>query len=212
MNKIETLIDTLRPVYDFLYIEEEPVKADVIFVFGGVGDERAKYAAKLWKQGFAPWVLVTGKCGIYTADLKTTEAARYRLLLIEYGVPDSAIIVEENATNFGENVRFGVEMLTRHNVTIRSVIMIARGFLMTRCSATFAIQFPDIKTFACSFPEPLVHYLSDSNDPGWSGWRLCKEVERIEGYVKEGFMASVDVPPNVLGIAQSYLTEHPEFS
>ena len=47
----------LKQIEDFIFIEDKPEKADVIFVPGNGYPQMAAHAAELWKEGFAPYVL-----------------------------------------------------------------------------------------------------------------------------------------------------------
>lgn len=51
-------------ISDFIFVEDAPQKADVIFVPGGNYPDAAVHAAKLYRQGFAPYVLPSGKYSI----------------------------------------------------------------------------------------------------------------------------------------------------
>lgn len=46
---------------DYIFVKDEPQKADVIFVPGNGYPQMAVHAAKLWKEGFAPVVLPSGR-------------------------------------------------------------------------------------------------------------------------------------------------------
>lgn len=51
-------------VTDFIFVEQEPQKADVIFVPGGNYPEAAVHAAELYHAGFAPYILPSGRFSI----------------------------------------------------------------------------------------------------------------------------------------------------
>lgn len=51
-------------VTDFIFVEQEPQKADVIFVPGGNYPEAAAHAAELYHAGFAPYILPSGRFSI----------------------------------------------------------------------------------------------------------------------------------------------------
>jgi uncharacterized SAM-binding protein YcdF (DUF218 family) len=83
--------------------ERRPV--DAIVVLGAaqydgrpspVFEARLEHAVALWKQGIAPWFVVTG--GNLPGD-RTTEAAVARAYAIANGVPESAILGEDVAHN-----------------------------------------------------------------------------------------------------------------
>lgn len=66
--------------------------------------DRAYFSALLWKSGKAPIVMPSGT-GLVNADRK---------FLLDLGVPDSAIMVENEARNTEENAKFVGELLVRH--------------------------------------------------------------------------------------------------
>lgn len=49
---------------DFIFVEDAPEKADVLFVPGGAYGEIAEHAARLYRQGYVPRILVSGKYSI----------------------------------------------------------------------------------------------------------------------------------------------------
>lgn len=51
-------------ISDFIFVEDAPRKADVIFVPGGNYPDAAVHAAELYRQGFAPYILPSGKYSI----------------------------------------------------------------------------------------------------------------------------------------------------
>ena len=73
----------------FLIVEDPLEKADVILVLsGGRKDERVRQGAELYRQGYAPWVLLSGGEeleGIAVPDLLRQQAVRH-------GIPDSALL------------------------------------------------------------------------------------------------------------------------
>jgi uncharacterized SAM-binding protein YcdF (DUF218 family) len=63
---------------------------------GGVFEARLQHAVELWKQGLAPYLIVTG--GKLPLDI-TTEAATARAWAIAHGVPNDAILAEDKGRN-----------------------------------------------------------------------------------------------------------------
>ena len=51
-------------ISDFIFVEDTPQKADVIFVPGGNYPDAAVHAAARYRQGFAPYILPSGKYSI----------------------------------------------------------------------------------------------------------------------------------------------------
>ena len=102
----------IQAVNEFIFVEDQPEKADVIFVPGSRKIENAIRAAELYKAGYAPYVLPSGRfstlhgrfLGVpekYAADYPdeyATEWEFYRAVLLKHGVPDEAILRDDQAT------------------------------------------------------------------------------------------------------------------
>lgn len=54
----------LQNITDFVFTQDEPQKSDVIFIPGNRYPQMAKRAAELWKEGFAPIAVPSGKYSI----------------------------------------------------------------------------------------------------------------------------------------------------
>ena len=52
MNRI------IQDISDFIFVENKPEKADIIFVAGGSFPEPAEIAADLWKEKYAPKIFI----------------------------------------------------------------------------------------------------------------------------------------------------------
>lgn len=68
-------------ITEFIFVENQPQKADVIFLPGGAYPEAALYAAKLYQECYAPLVLPSGKYSIMKGrfELSPQEAERRRM-------------------------------------------------------------------------------------------------------------------------------------
>lgn len=68
---------------------------------GGVFAARLQHAVDLWKEGLAPYLVVTG--GKLPGDV-TTEAATARAWAIAHGVPPEAILAEDHGRTTLESI------------------------------------------------------------------------------------------------------------
>ena len=124
-----------------------PVPADAIVVFaGGVGEsgkagggaqERLKRAVDLFHGGYAGH-LVLSSGFVYSFH----EAESMRALAIDQGVPASAIVLEERATNTFENVTYAHEILRQHGW--RRVLLVSSPYHMRRALLVWRKQAPDV--------------------------------------------------------------------
>lgn len=114
-----------------LKISQALQKADAIVVFaGGVGEsgqarqgyeERTKYAAELYKAGYAKY-LVFSSGYVYVFE----EPKLMQALAVSLGVPKEAIILEEKAKNTYENIKFSNQIIKNHNW--RKVLLITSPY------------------------------------------------------------------------------------
>jgi len=202
MDKIDQVksdleyVQLLAPLWNFLSLSETPAQSDVIFVFGCIDMNIPKYAAKLWKAGFAGKILVTGDSGLMKSnEFNCTEAEAFADCIKKTGVPKENIFIESMAKNTGENVRFGMELLVKYNVNPKSLLLVARPFSMQRCVATFHKFYPNIKVTPCPAPGSIIDYV-DRPRPEFA-LRLVAELDRLENYPALGFTAPIFIPATI---------------
>lgn len=82
--------------------------------------ERLDYGLKLYKEGKFPHIIVSG--GLDKPDLKYTEGQGMRNYLIEQGVPESAIYMENEATSTYENLLFSKKIMIREGLSSAVII------------------------------------------------------------------------------------------
>lgn len=129
----------------------------IVAISGGDTPARAEEAIKLYKAGWAPKVVFSG------AALDTTgpsNAAAMRKQALAAGVPDSAIVLEENATDTIQNASSSYRLLA----DARRIILVTSPYHQRRASIEFERIFGD--TVA------IVNHPT-STDRAWSGtWYL----------------------------------------
>ncbi len=204
----ETTRDRIRPLWDFLAVSEPPVPADVIFVFGSQDLAVPARAAELYHEGYAPRVLLTGSYGRMTRNLfPQPEALVFRDHLIGAGVPKSAVVTEAEASNTLENVQLGMRALDHAGVAPRTLLLVAKHFVMRRCVATFARQFDDVAVVPCP-PRGGIDTAVDRSGPAFVA-RLVAEVERLERYADQGDIRRDRVPAPVTSIVAGFAPREP---
>ena len=115
---------------------DEARRADAIVVLGaaqysgqpsGVFEARLQHAVDLWKEGLAPYLIVTG--GKLPDDV-TTEAATARAWAIANGVPEEAILGEYQGRNTLESLEGVATVMRRHD--LHSVLVVSDRTHMLR--------------------------------------------------------------------------------
>lgn len=107
-------------------------KADALIVLGGEPFARPTETARLYKEGVAPKVFVTG----------LGDFSRNRQILKNGGVPDAKIVTEGKATTTYENAMLLKPLLEAAKV--RSALIITSPFHTRRALATFRKVMPEI--------------------------------------------------------------------
>ena len=200
-------LDQVNQLWKYLVVSDSPTTADVIFVFGSQDLRVADRAAELFLDSHAPTILVTGRYGRMTRGVfEKPEALIFRDRLVRSAIPENSIVCEPRATNTLENVRFGLRMLRRRGVNVRSALLVAKGFVTRRCVATFEAEQPDILVRAC----PPTTRLEDSIDrtPEEFIARLVAELDRLEYYGAKGDIVCEPIPRDVRVAAMKIREEH----
>ncbi|WP_454053123.1 hypothetical protein [Clostridium sp. Marseille-Q7071] len=63
-------------ITDFIFLQDEIEKANIIFIPGGSHPELGEYSAELWKQGFAPLVMPSGGVSIKTGKFNGVKSRK----------------------------------------------------------------------------------------------------------------------------------------
>lgn len=192
-------------IWNYMLMHTPLEKADAIFVLCSHDTRVAERAAELFNGGYAPLVIVSGGTGKLTQDIfDKPEAEAFKDILVAGGVAEDKIIVEPNATNTGENVRFTYALLRELGKTLRSFILVQKPYMERRTYATFKKQWPDAAT-TITVTSPVMSYEEYMN-----GSSIDKELvisvmvgdlQRIREYPKLGFQIEQDIPE---GVRQAY--------
>lgn len=86
----------------------KPEKADVIIVLGGDDGLRVEKGGRLYNEGYAPNVLVTG---IDSRYYKPTQPNWRERRLSELGIPEEAILIDTNSETTWEEARNSIERM-----------------------------------------------------------------------------------------------------
>ncbi len=133
------------------YLPRSLPEADAIVVLGGgtkpwlpprpwvevseAGD-RVLYAAKLYREGKAPWLILSGGRAPWLGDGgRISEAAEMAAIATFAGVPASAILQEPNSLNTYENGLYVRHILRSRR--LRRVLLVTSAWHMPRAMAVF---------------------------------------------------------------------------
>lgn len=147
----------IRDITSFVFVEDQPELADAIMVVGGSYPEAAEAAADLWKQGYAPYVLIGGGVSIKTGKFPgprskqeiyckeyQTEFDFYQDVLQINGVPDEAVFGENRSGFTRENALFARQVAEEHGISLKKVLLICKAFHARRCLMFYQAAFPAV--------------------------------------------------------------------
>lgn len=184
--------DNLRLIAEYMMPDIVPAPSDIGFMFGtrhGV-EEFCGTALSLWQRQMFGKLLISGGP---TGGEHRPEARVIAQRLIGMGMPASALILEEAATNAGENVILGRDKIAEvmDLGSIKTVLVIGKVCSTRRYLMTMKRHWPEVKV--CAAP---VNYFGLPTER-WHEHdefraRVVGEFSRIEDYVKRGFLTEVE--------------------
>ena len=143
----------LQEMTDFVFLEDEPEKADVIFLPGCEEGALARTAAGLYHQGYAPWIVPSGKYAKWTGhsvvEEYETECDYFTRILLEEGVPESAILQEREATYTYQNAINTRKILDEKGIEVKCALLCCQAFHARRSKMYYQILFPDTRILVC---------------------------------------------------------------
>jgi uncharacterized SAM-binding protein YcdF (DUF218 family) len=139
--------------------------------------------------------VLSGNSGHWTRHIwSRPEAHVFRERAIANGIPGELILVEDRATNFGENIRYSRALLQN----VESVALITKPAAVLRVKLAAEVQWPDTNVHVDC---PSIEFPRDaSNVVGVLGAidELVGDVQRIQEYPKLGYQAPHEFPADIL--------------
>lgn len=180
----------INDITDFIFVADEPRKADLIIAVGGSYPQLPERAAELYRGGLAPYVLTTGR---YTHNLGhfrgvsdkieiydkpyATECDFYHNVLTRNGVPETAIIREDKSEYTRANAEFSRAIVDEKGLKADTVMVVCKSFHARRCQMFFQSAFS--KSEVLMIP---VDIRTGENRDDW--FKSEKGIQRILGEVK----------------------------
>jgi len=188
-----------RRLWDYHQMGHTPRPCSVAIGLGSHDLGVADTAVDLYKRGMAPLLVFTGATSPTTRErMPRGEAVHYRERALELGVPSSAVLVEPNARNTGENIRFSRAVLEEAGVDVSSVLLISKPYEERRAYATARKLWPEVEIVSASTPMTLEEYADSIQDARLVIDMLVGALQRLLIYPEQGYMISQTVPDDVL--------------
>ena len=177
--------------------KDDGIKGECIWVFGSKNDleERLNLAIKLYKDKRAPYILFSGGKG---KDGQVSEAKIMKEKALSQGIPENAILTEEESYNTIENIICSMLVLERKFLlqNINRLIVVSSAFHIQRLSLTLSRYMPKWIKYS---------YCYDENSPvsknNWKNDEIAKnrveyEAKGIIFYAKNKYIDDKDINLN----------------
>jgi len=159
----------------------------------------ATLAADLYHAGLFPVLVFTGANSPTTAArFPHGEAVHFAKHATALGVPASAVVIEPEAVNTGQNIEFSRRALAAAGVTVTSVMLISKPYMERRAYATARKTWPGVDAVCASEHLSLDDYLKAIGNDKLVIDMLVGDLQRIIEYPALGFAVPQDVPLQVM--------------
>ncbi|PWI05868.1 hypothetical protein DIZ27_36705 [Streptomyces sp. NWU339] len=185
-------------IWDYHLMGHQLRPADVAIGLGSHDLGVATATAELYHRGMFPTLVFTGGNSPTTRTrFPRGEAVHFREHALELGVPDSAILVEPNAANTGQNITLTRDLLAAAGIAPTTVMLISKPYMERRSFATARKLWPDVEIVCTSEPLELDDYFKSIGDEKLVVDMLVGDLQRVIEYPKQGFAIAQDVPEDV---------------
>ena len=184
----------IEQISEFIFAEDEPEKADIIFIPGNGYSQMAEKAAALYGKKYAPFVLPSGKysitvdkfCGVLSGQERyngkyRTEWEFLKDVLVKNHVSDEVILKEDQATFTWENARLSREVTDKAGIEIKKALLCCKNYHARRALMYYQRAYPEVEFRVCP---------------------CC-----VDGVTKENWMNAEESIQSVLGEVQRIVTQ-----
>jgi len=206
MQMDENLVDFYAELlYDYHFLKQPLQKAEAIFVLGSHDPSVVDYAVELYKEGWAKYIIFSGgvvrPIGELRNSMSKTEANAFFDIAVKAGVPEEAIIIDNEATNTGQNFSFTRKVLKEKCHDFQNFILVQKPYMVRRTYATALVQFAEFKFISTAKPDSYAQYIARCAENNISKERVISnmtgDLQRLKIYPEKGFLVMMEIPGNV---------------
>jgi uncharacterized SAM-binding protein YcdF (DUF218 family) len=191
-----------RVLWDYHRLRHELVRSDAILVLCSHDLRVAERGADLFLEGWAPLLIFSGGLGSITRQLMTRpEAEQFADVAAAMGVPRDRMLIEDQSTNTGENVRFTRALLLARGLDFRSFLVVQKPYMERRSFATFRKVWPEPDVRVTSPQVSMDAYLRGYGHASLTARDVVSimvgDLQRIRVYAERGFQIPQEIPDDV---------------
>ncbi len=180
---MERLQRALQVVWAYHHMRQPLQKSNLILALGNHDFNTIYHAVRLFKEGWAPLLVLTGGLGNVTKDIwHESEAQQFYKIAVAEGVPSDQIVLEDKSTNTGENYAFTKQILDEKNLPYQRAIIVTKPYMERRAYATAKVHWPQTDIVVSSVDLSLETYLAQMNDREREINIMVGDLQRIAVY------------------------------
>lgn len=195
-------------IWDYHQMHHDARPVDVAIGLGSHDLGVATRTAELYHASLFPILVFTGGNSPTTARVfPRGEAVHFREHAIDLGVPASAILLEPNAANTGQNITLSRVVLAAAGVTPTTALLVSKPYMERRSFATARKLWPEVEIVCASEPLEFDDYLKSIGDEKLVVDMLVGDLQRVIEYPKLGFAIEQEVPEDVHAAYESLIRD-----
>lgn len=182
-------------IWDYMSAVKSRARSDAIVICCSYDLRVCDHACDLIKEGISDSLVISGKYGNWTKHLwGMLEAEVFYERAIENGINAKQILVEPEATNFGENISYSKLLVPG----ARTVTFVSKPNSLLRVKLTAEAIWPEVNAIVSApdikFPDEV------SNIIGVWGviHEMVGDIDRIQKYPELGFQVSHSLPEKIM--------------
>jgi len=190
-------MELIKILWEYMQMDQPLQRADCIIGLGCSDTMVAHVASDVFLAGYADKLFFTGGLGKVTHQLwNETEADKFARIAIESGVPASAIRLERESNNTGDNFRFTRKMMEEEGLNIHTCIVVCKPYAEKRSYAAFCKMMPGYECMIHSEQTTCEEYAERMRGTDWISV-LVGDVQRIKIFAERGWQIPMEMPENV---------------
>ena len=152
----------IRDITDFIFLSDAPKPSDIVFIPGNSHAEPSELAARLYREGYAPLLLPSGRHpvgqGAFAGQSTGARAYAGRFLtecdfmahvLLQNGVPEEAILREDEATYTYQNAILSRRRTDLSRLNVRRGIICCMPVHARRAKMYYQTLYPQAELLVC---------------------------------------------------------------
>ena len=152
----------ITDISNYIFVSDEPEKVDAIFLPGGSHPEQPEYAAELYRNGYAKWLIPSGgvsvkrdkwpgvrsKADIYNGNYQS-DCEFFTDVFVKNGVPADVIVGEDKSGHTRDNAFLSRKVIDEKGITIKTALIVCKAFHARRCLMPYQMAFPSVDFKVC---------------------------------------------------------------